>query len=218
MSDGNREAAAVGLDLAVAAVNLVPVLGGLADGLIAVEQNRRQRRVIRLLQKAVEDHGVRIEVLEEAIGRDEDAELLSHTIRVALDARSEEKLNVLASIVAAGTQHGPTGSKRERFHLLLNLLAGMEGVHIEALMLIGGQRPGEGQLAGLTGSGMTLETMKLVSADLADIADAVVAQLVAQGLVQDVTGAIAVRGTKHLAVTPLGVWFVRQLVERGTKA
>jgi hypothetical protein len=213
-----HEAADVGLDIAVAATNLVPVVGGFAAGLITAVENRRSRRVVHVLEKAVKEHGLRIERLEEAAEDGDEAELLAHTLRVALDARSEEKLDVLASIVAAGLRPGSTRADTERFHLLLNLLSGLEGVHIEALMLIGGERQGEGQLAGMTGAGITLETVKLVRSDLADIADAIVSQLEAQGLVRDVTGTIAVRGTKQLAVTPLGQWFLRQLAERATKS
>lgn len=212
--EGTQEVEAVGIDLVAAVVSAVPVVGGVIAGLIEAAEDRSRRRVIRMIQKSIEDHGLRLQDLEEAVEREDIAEVIDHSVRVAIDSRAEEKLDVLASIVAAGVL---PGAQVEMSHLLLNLLATLEGVHIQVLMLIGLPRPGGGQLRGKLVVGMEIGQIRRCRPDLAEVVGPVVAHLESQGLVRDVTG-VAFRDARQLAPTELGTWFLRELENRSIHA
>jgi hypothetical protein len=217
MSENGEEARATAVDVVEVALALIPWAGGAVVAAIDGVQERRIRRAVRLIQKGLEDHGMRLEALE-AVSRDEErAEVLAHAVRVAMDSRSEEKLDALARILADSVA-GTDRSTMERAHLLLNLLAGLEGPHIEVLATIGARHPGVGALSGQPVVGLNREGLLLHRPDLGEIIDPVLAALQVLGLVVNLgsTGSGGQIGPPEVfQVTDLGAWLLETLRARG---
>jgi hypothetical protein len=178
------EAGHVVTDAATVAVSAIPLVGGpIATAAQAVE-NRSQRRAVRFLEDVVGSHGVRIDALEAATADERLGDLVDHGVRAASTAWAQEKMELLAGIVAAGLQPGTSGAQVDRAHLLLTLVQSLEAVHIRALMVIGLPRQGVGQLAAqrVTG-GVSNDELLGRLPELNGVLDPVLATLEAQGLI-----------------------------------
>jgi hypothetical protein len=217
VSEKGEEARATAVDVAEVVLAIIPWAGGPIVAAIDAVQERRTRRAVTLMQKALEDYGMRIESLEAIAQDEEQAEVLTHAVQVAMDARTEEKLDALARILADCTV-GRDRPKMERAHLLLSLLAGLEAPHIEVLAVIGTRHPGQGPLQGQVVLGLNRQGLVLHRPDLADILDPILAALQALGLVANLgsTGSGGQIGpTEIYQVTDLGSWFLATIETHG---
>src|SRR5581483_511745 len=125
VDDDSDEAEAILQDLAMAALGIMPVFGSVAVGISQANGNRQ------LLQETVRRHGIEIQKLLHAFSEDRMSEFVNEATSIASKTRSEEKLSLLASILASGINADV--QLLEPHFLLLQLITPLEPVHIEIL-------------------------------------------------------------------------------------
>jgi hypothetical protein len=144
--------------LAVAAKGLlgtVPIIGGfLVEVLNRVEQREADRQT-RFIYETVRALGGDVESLRQLVDSDEDlAELWIRGFRASEDARTRDKLRLLAQVWVDASQGGrpPISSA----HVVLSAVASLEEIHLEVLAdiryLADQPPPTEGDFAGLVGA------------------------------------------------------------------
>jgi hypothetical protein len=215
MDDTEREAVAVSSDLALAGLSVIPVVGGPLVGILTAGQNVRNRRALRTLERTVAQHGISIERIEAAMGDEHAGAVVEHALRVATGARSDEKRDLLASVIADAALNPGNETRCERDHLLLNLIEQLERVHVDILRLIGEPHSVPHLLGLNANTGLTSRAIAFVRPDLADVVAPALATLTALGLVTNADG-IGFSGDAPvlLKVTDAGVWVLQSLRAR----
>ena len=144
--------------LAVAAkglVGTVPIIGGfLVEMLNRVEQREADRQM-RFIYKTVRALGGDVELLKRVLSSDEDlAELWVRGLRASEDARTKDKIRLLAQVFVDASEGGRF--RISSAHVVLSAVASLEEVHLEVLadirQLADQPAPTEGKWAGVAGA------------------------------------------------------------------
>jgi hypothetical protein len=201
-------------DLVRAGAAATPLTGVLAE-LSKIPAARRERRWKFFLNELLLSWDLELEELWQAVFDERIAALLEHAQRVAETARSDDKVQVAAKIVASVLHGESSGERVETANVLLQLIQPLEAHHLEVFTVIGSPRPGEGQLAGQSViGGWTMTDLQDRLAHIRDLVPVIVAALTSAGLIID-SGAASVTygglGRHQLGPTDAGAWLLAQL-------
>lgn len=201
-------------DLVRAGAAATPLTGVLAE-LSKIPTARRERRWKFFLNELLLSWDLELEELWQAVSDERIATLLEHAQRVAETARSDDKVQVAAKIVASVLRGESSDERVETANVLLQLIQPLEAHHLEVFTVIGSPRPGEGQLAGQTViGGWTMTDLQDRLAHIRDLVPVIVAALTSAGLIID-SGAASVTygglGRHQLGPTDAGAWLLAQL-------
>jgi hypothetical protein len=219
--DGSLDRVDVALIPLKAALNMVPVVGGSLAGLIgdcmARFQQEAMKKAVAFLEQKVAELGARID--NEAINKDDFAELFGKYAALAATTSREEKLRA-ASNILANALLPPGDPKKSLFDELDHLMHCVSALSSGAIALLGASVQIANQLRPV-GTNRTQTRVHLVdiSQKLPDLSPQLMLGLVAElrslNLLHVTEGAIAAPDLGHYAisVTSLGFLFAERFVE-----
>lgn len=203
-------------DLTTGVMSVVnPVAGTAATVAVQAYRAHFSRKVSKVLETAVNEHGVAIEQLQAAFSDERLSELIREATEAALNARGEEKLKLLAAIVAGGIIGDDMALTDAQ--ALIPIIDGLEPVHLETLRKLNDKAgrdtaSGESEHPGLSSSELTQQISQLNL-----LIRPVVGALTAQGLIENVgpgrMGGIGER--ERWGITGFGVWLLETLNRLG---
>jgi len=166
---------------AVAAANPVTAV---AAGLFQARRDHQMRRWTEFVNELLSSFSDEFELLSQRLADDRIQELIHQGLRRAEEARRSQ-VRVLALIVAEGVRADDT-EKIDRAHLLLDMAADLEPMHIQVLNALAPPRQGDPKVRGSTAVPARLVEEWLPA--LKGFASPILSSLVARGLVtrQDV--------------------------------
>jgi hypothetical protein len=202
------------------ALGAVPVIGGaLIEAVNRVEQREQERRM-RYVEETLRALGGDVELLKQLVTSDEDlAELWLRGLRASADARTKDKIRLLAQVFVDASQGGR--SRISSAHVVLSAVANLEEVHLKVLAdirhLADQPAPTEGKYEGLAGA--QAEAIEQQSKPAPDVLRMVLNDLAGKHLIRDtmVHTFGGDEGMEAWVLTDLGTLVGRLLTEVAAK-
>jgi hypothetical protein len=186
----------------------VPGIGGILVEIANRFEQREQDRRVRYVEETVRALDGDVELLKRLLSSDEDlAELFLRGFRVSADARTKDKIRLLAQVFVDAIAGGR--SRISSAHVVLSAAASLEEVHLQVLadirQLADQPAPTEGKWAGVAGA--QPETLEQRSRLDPDVLNMVLNDLAGKQLIRsnylDVYGQ-AGPSSQARVLTPLG--------------
>lgn len=170
------------LDAMKAFAQATPVTA-VGAGLVEAVENRQARRWRQFVNELLAAFDEELELLAFRVGDDRIEELIHHGLRRSLDATREEQVRVLARIVADGVHSGAKDDV-DKTHVLLEMAAGLEPLHILVLEWIGRVRGSDGEPVSESGGQYSVAAIEHHLTELTGIVGPLVAVLESRGLLR----------------------------------
>ena len=212
MAEGPKhEARRIGLDLFKAALQEVPG-GNIALAFENAADAHRRRRRDYFIDQLLTSMDEELAGLHDEVSAERISDLVEHGLREAEKARSDEKIRLLAKVVAAGSRPDRGVVHVDQAHFVLDIVSNLEAPHIEVLRLVAGltdKSPGNYQH--FTGM-WTTQGIQTAFPELGDLVVPVLATLLASGLVRNNQAGASIIN-EAWTVTAIGEWVLQRLAE-----